>query len=125
DSYDAAGRLATTTDALGRSIGYSYYDDNLPAAATLLSYHEPAGTTPATRDIVVGRNIYDLAGHRTQQWSAADRLTPITYDAAGRVASVTADPSGVAGHACASGGCADRKTVYSYDADGHVTRPDL
>ena len=114
-TYDAAGRLATRTDALGQTTAFTYFDDNLPATRVALSYLEPAGVSPAVRDVVLWRGRYDPAGQVVEEIGPSDlRRTTSVWDAAGRLASTTTDPGGVG-----------RTTAFAYDADGHVTRTTL
>lgn len=107
-SYDPAGRLSSTTDAMGRRTTYTYYDDNQPASTTLSGFHNADGST---RDIVLDQYSYDAAGDLTQQIGAGGLTTSSSYDAAGYLSAQTVDPAGVR-----------RVTNYLRDADGNATQ---
>ncbi|MEW1870412.1 LamG-like jellyroll fold domain-containing protein [Streptomyces caelestis] len=106
-AYDMAGRLAQHTDAMGRTLEYQYYGDDLVKSITLKGFHNADGTT---RDIVVEANEYDGAGNVTKETTDNGRtVTRTTYDPVGRVASTVTDPDGLA-----------RSTAYTYDRAGNV-----
>ncbi|MFC8448136.1 LamG-like jellyroll fold domain-containing protein [Kitasatospora sp. NPDC057223] len=106
-AYDPAGRLATVTDAMGRTTHTYYNDDNTVAEVDLDGFHNPDGTQ---RNVVLQLNTYDAAGNLTQQTTNSGRTTAVTaYDAAGRRTSTTLDPGGL-----------NRKRTYSYDASGNT-----
>ena len=105
-AYDPAGRLATVTDAMGRTTHTYYYDDNTVAEVDLDGFHDADGTQ---RTMVVQQNRYDAAGQLVQQVTGGGRTTLTSaYDAAGRVSSRTLDPGGL-----------NRTTSYGYDAENH------
>ncbi|WP_352230385.1 RHS repeat-associated core domain-containing protein [Kitasatospora phosalacinea] len=102
-AYDPAGRLATVTDAMGRTTHTYYNDDNTVAETDLDGYRNPDGTQ---RTIVLQQNTYDAAAHLTQQTTGGGKTTTTAvYDAAGRTTSTTLDPGGL-----------NRTTSYTYDA---------
>ncbi|MEO6088626.1 MAG: RHS repeat-associated core domain-containing protein [Umezawaea sp.] len=107
NAYDPAGRLATTTDAMGRLTTYTYYDDDLPAT-TRRTVGNGDGTT---RDVLLDQRSYDPSGQLVEQVAAGGRKTVNTYDPAGFVTTSTFDPGGLA-----------RTTTAKYDADGNTTR---
>lgn len=107
-AYDPAGRLASQTDAMGRTTSYTYYDDGL-TAQTIASGVRPNGS-PTRRDVVLDAKLYDPAGHVTRQTTDGGTLRiDAVYDAAGRLTSQTADPGRLA-----------RKTAYAYDANDNA-----
>ncbi|MGK4586129.1 LamG-like jellyroll fold domain-containing protein [Kitasatospora sp. HPMI-4] len=106
-AYDPAGRLATVTDAMGRTTHTYYNDDNSVAEVDLDGYHNTDGSQ---RNIVEQKNTYDAAGHLTQQVTGGGKTTVTSaYDAAGRLTSGTLDPAGL-----------NRTTSYTYDASGNT-----
>ncbi|MFD0688592.1 polymorphic toxin-type HINT domain-containing protein [Actinomadura fibrosa] len=109
NTYDYAGRLASTTDAMGHRTEYTYYGDDLPKTATLKDFQNPDGTK---RDIVLSSNEYDGAGNPIKQVTANGRTTlQNVYDNVGRLQSSTLDPNGLA-----------RRVTYQYDAGGNITQ---
>jgi RHS repeat-associated protein len=108
-SYDFAGRLASDTDAMGRRTEYEYYKDGLPFRTVLKNLHNPDGSS---RDFVLEQDSYDGAGYLTKSVTGNGKaVVQQTIDKLGRVASVTADPGGLAG-----------TEVNTYDGNGNVTR---
>ncbi|WP_157032505.1 LamG-like jellyroll fold domain-containing protein [Kitasatospora cheerisanensis] len=106
-AYDPAGRLATVTDAMGRTTHTYYNDDNTVAEVDLDAYRSPDGTQ---RTVVLQQNTYDAAGRLTQQTTGGGKTTVATvYDAAGRTTATTLDPGGL-----------NRTTAYTYDAADNV-----
>ncbi|GHF66109.1 hypothetical protein GCM10018790_49990 [Kitasatospora xanthocidica] len=106
--YDPAGRLATDTDAMGRTTHTYYNDDNTIAEIDLDGYHNADGSL---RNVVLQQNTYDDAGHLAQQVTGGGKTTTVTaYDAAGRVSRTTADPGGL-----------NRTTAYTYDVANRPT----
>ncbi|GAA4193833.1 hypothetical protein GCM10023074_15600 [Microbispora amethystogenes] len=109
-AYDPAGRMASQTDAEGRTTSYTYYADGL-AAQTIASGVRLNGSS-ARRDVVLETKTYDPVGHITRQTGDGGRLRiDMVYDAAGRLTSQTTDPAALA-----------RTTLYAYDADGNVLK---
>ncbi|WP_441246619.1 LamG-like jellyroll fold domain-containing protein [Kitasatospora sp. McL0602] len=130
-AYDPAGRLATDTDAMGRTTHTYYNDDNTVAETDLDGFHNPDGTT---RNVVLQQNTYDRAGQLTQRVTGGGKTTVTnTYDAARRATSTTVDPAGLnrtsrntqfdaAGNiltATLTNGTDTRETDTTYDAVGH------
>jgi RHS repeat-associated protein len=98
--YDAAGRLSSSRDAMGRETTRTYFDDDRPATVT--------------RGGVVQEQLeYDAADNVTKQTAAGGRVTTSTFDAAGYSTATTLDPG--------SGGLG-RTTSYTRAADGLPTR---
>ncbi|WP_431037738.1 DNRLRE domain-containing protein [Streptomyces sp. P6-2-1] len=107
-AYDMAGRLAQQTDAMGRTLEYQYYGDDLVKSVVLKDFHDADGTT---RDLVVEADEYDGAGNVTKETTDNGRtVTETGYDTVGRVASTVTDPAGLA-----------RRTTFAYDLAGNVT----
>ncbi|MER7955938.1 LamG-like jellyroll fold domain-containing protein [Streptomyces sp. NPDC096030] len=107
-AYDPAGRLASTTDAMGATTAYTYFDDGLPATTTAKQVTQSDGTK---RDIVLESNTYNGAGHLTQQVTGGGRTTVNhSVDATGRTTSSVLDPSGL-----------NRVATYGYDGADRLT----
>ncbi|MEU8847205.1 LamG-like jellyroll fold domain-containing protein [Streptomyces sp. NPDC048564] len=107
NAYDPAGRLASTTDAMGATTAYTYFDDGLRATTTARQVTQADGTK---RDIVLEANTYDPAGHLTKQVTGGGKTTrTYTVDALGRMATSVLDPAGL-----------NRTTTYAYDGDDRV-----
>ncbi|WP_149256886.1 RHS repeat-associated core domain-containing protein [Actinomadura sp. K4S16] len=108
-AYDYAGRLAATTDAMGRRTEYTYYGDDLPKSTILKNFRNPDGTK---RDFVLSSYEYDGAGNATKLVTGNGKNTvQNVYDNVGRVESSTLDPGGIA-----------RRIAYQYDAGGNITQ---
>ncbi|WP_352230386.1 RHS repeat-associated core domain-containing protein [Kitasatospora phosalacinea] len=106
-TYDPAGRLATVTDAMGRTTHTYYNDDDTVAEVDFDGYRNPDGTQ---RTVVLQQNRYDAAGQLTQQTTDGGKTTTASaYDAAGRTTSTTLDPGGL-----------NRTATYTYDAADRV-----
>nr|WP_311137723.1 hypothetical protein [Streptomyces sp. I6] len=110
-AYDPAGRLASSTDAMGATTEYTYYDDGLPATTVARQVSQADGSR---RDIVLESNTYDGAGHLTRQVTGGG-TTVVTHavDATGRTTRSALDPTGL-----------NRVTTYGYDGDDRITRLD-
>lgn len=108
NAYDPAGRLASTTDAMGATTAYTYFDDGLPATTTARQVTQADGSR---RDIVLEANTYDPAGNLIERVTGGGTTTE-TYrvDALGRTTTSVLDPGGL-----------DRTTTVTYDADDRVT----
>ncbi|MCY0939522.1 LamG-like jellyroll fold domain-containing protein [Streptomyces sp. H34-S4] len=107
-AYDPAGRLASTTDAMGATTAYTYFDDGLKATATATSVTMSDGTQ---RDIVLESNAYDGAGNLTTQTTGGGKTTVTsTVDATGRTTQTILDPNGL-----------NRVTTTAYDGDNRIT----
>ncbi|WP_327302985.1 DNRLRE domain-containing protein [Streptomyces sp. NBC_01298] len=108
-AYDPAGRLASTTDAMGATTAFTYFDDGLRATTTAKSVTMSDATT---HDIVLESNEYDGAGNLTSQTTGNGRATVTsTVDATGRTTRTAFDPNGL-----------NRVTTLSYDDDDRVTK---
>ncbi|WP_247648747.1 LamG-like jellyroll fold domain-containing protein [Saccharomonospora xinjiangensis] len=83
-AYDPAGRLASVTDAMGRTTAYTYYDDDLLASETLLDYTDPS--TGETRDVELSTYTYTGTGQIDTHTYGEGRFstTTTTYDNADR-----------------------------------------
>jgi len=141
-TWNAAGKLATSIDPLGRTTTYTY-----DANARLVRTDYPDGTNEQT--------AYDASGNKTSDTDRAGRSTRYTYDALNRLTQTlypdgtqesteydaagqvvaTVDRRGArtgseydaAGRVIASTDVSGRKTRYAYDANGNrtsVTLPD-
>ncbi|WP_327380522.1 LamG-like jellyroll fold domain-containing protein [Streptomyces sp. NBC_01207] len=107
-SYDPAGRLASTTDAMGATTAFTYFDDGLKAKVTAKDVTQADGSK---HDIVLEANEYDGAGHLTQQTTGGGRTTVTsTVDATGRTTRTVIDPNGL-----------NRVTTMAYDGDDRIT----
>lgn len=103
-TYDAVGRLLTSTDPLGRTTTWTYHDDGEVATRT----SELGTVLTDTYDADTGRLVSVKADPAdgptlTRTFSYVDAGEP----GAGRVQSVTEG---------------DQKVTLAYDADGHVVR---
>ncbi|MGW0198102.1 RHS repeat-associated core domain-containing protein [Nonomuraea sp. NPDC003201] len=112
-AYDPAGRLASQTEAMGRTTAYTYYADNLPAETIAKGVLLNGSAT--RRDVTLESSSYDAAGQLTRKVSGGGTLREdAVYDAAGRISSLTTDPAGLG-----------RVESYDYDANGNVTKVTL
>jgi RHS repeat-associated protein len=108
-AYDLAGHAVRTVDGMGRSVRTDYNDDDSVRSRVLEDYVRPDGTKG---ELVLAQYTYDGAGRVTKVVSAGGEDTTTTaYDAVGRVAQSTADPSGLA-----------RSAAYTYDLGGNVLK---
>ncbi|MEQ4724913.1 RHS repeat-associated core domain-containing protein [Nonomuraea sp. B19D2] len=108
--YDAGGRLAAQSDAMGRKTTFTYFNDNL-LAQKIADDVKLNGSTTA-RDVVVEDHAYDAAGNQTKLVTGGGKVTTdYVYDAATRLTSRTLDP-----------GDLNRKTVFTYDANGNTIK---
>jgi RHS repeat-associated protein len=120
-TYDAAGRLLTTTDALG-SVTTNVYDPvgNLASVrdakthATSHTYDSGGRLLTVTApDGGLTRYAYDDAGNLLTRTDANDHTTTFAYDDAGRLLSETGpDPNG-------GGSPTSAVTSYTYDTNGN------
>ncbi|WP_245930550.1 DNRLRE domain-containing protein [Allonocardiopsis opalescens] len=108
-SYDPAGRLATRTDAVGRTTAHTYYADGQPAQT--IAQDAIVDDSGEPRDVVVESRTYDGAGNLTRlvTGNGATRID-YTYAADARLVSEVLDPEGLA-----------RETRYGHDGNGNVT----
>ncbi|WP_197048677.1 RHS repeat-associated core domain-containing protein [Streptosporangium roseum] len=109
-AYDPAGRLASQTDAMGRTTAYTYFADNLLAEKIAKGARLNGSATP--RDVVLEARLYDAAGNLTRQTTGNGTLrADATYDAARRLVTQTVDP-----------GTLNRVTTAAYDANDNVVK---
>ncbi|MCX4654948.1 DNRLRE domain-containing protein [Streptomyces microflavus] len=109
NAYDPAGRLASSTDAMGATTAFTYFDDGLLATSTARQVTQPDGSR---RDIALEANGYDGAGNLTRQVTGGGRVTVNhTVDTTGRVTRSVLDPDGL-----------NRITDIEYDDDDRVTK---
>ena len=112
NTYDAAGRLDTTTDARGIVRDYAWYGDDRLASITVLGYRNADGST---RNIVTEWHGYDPAGNETTtKLGGYLRTVERTFDNAGWLISETLDAATV-----------NRTTTYGHDLSGNVVRHTL
>ncbi|MEO3810204.1 LamG-like jellyroll fold domain-containing protein [Sphaerisporangium sp. B11E5] len=112
-AYDPGGRLASETDAMERTVRYTYFDDDRPSEQIASLVKLNGSETPV--NVVLSSSVYDAAGNLTRQTTGGGKTrVDYVYDAAGRLTSSTLDPAGLA-----------RKTTYTYDANTNVTRTAL
>ena len=115
-AYDAAGRLASTTDAMGRTTSYTYNPDQ-----ELTSAETTDPTTSPTTSRLTGYS-YDAAGNMTGtsvtalsgSTTGASTVTDYTYDADNLRTSEVSDAGSASGDL-------NRTVAYTYDLDRHVT----
>lgn len=107
-SWDPAGRLASTTDAMGWVTVYTYTDNGLTASTTRRD--------PSTgASFVSEQNTYDGAGNLIRQVTGNGATTQtFVVDAADRTTSATSDPGGL-----------NRTTVNEYSLDDDVVAATL
>ncbi|UBU09472.1 RHS repeat-associated core domain-containing protein [Nonomuraea gerenzanensis] len=109
-AYDPGGRLASETDAMGRTTAYTYYGDDLPASNIAKAARLNGSSTP--RDVVLGSRTYDAAGNVVEETTDGGTLRLAgVYDAAGRLTRLATDPDKL-----------NRVADYSYDANGNVIK---
>ncbi|MFF4414927.1 RHS repeat-associated core domain-containing protein [Streptosporangium sp. NPDC001559] len=112
-AYDPAGRIASKTDVMGRTTGYSYYADDL--AFEQIAKGAKLNGSATGRDVVLDTKVYDAAGQLTRQTTGGGTLRiDSVYDAAGRLSSQVVAPETLA-----------RRTSFVYDANNNVTRATL
>ena len=102
-AYDPAGRVASVTNVLGATTGYTYYGDNLTASSYLTCSGCPGGKSHVT---TFG---YDAAGNLVTKTSPGALVTNTVLNAANQVVSLTQDPSG-----------ANQVLTNTYSAAGNV-----
>jgi RHS repeat-associated protein len=102
-AYDPAGRLASMTDSMGNTTGYTYTDNGLTATITRRD-------AQGHNSFVQQADTYDSAGNLVRQVTNNGATTTTSaIDAADRPSSTTVDPGGV-----------NRSTAISYTADDEV-----
>lgn len=108
NSYDRAGRLVRTTDAMQRTQTLEYYDDDLLRSKKLVAAATGGGAPPKLDLATYG---YDAAGNLTEEKFLGGLVTKHEYDAVGRRTRTIDDPNGLA-----------RRTEVSYNLNGAVTK---
>ncbi|MFD5764275.1 RHS repeat-associated core domain-containing protein, partial [Streptomyces sp. NPDC127049] len=106
-AYDPAGRLASTTDAMGATTAFTYYDDGLRATTTAKQVTQSDGSR---KDILLGSTVYDGAGNAVSATASGGRSTVNTIDALGRTTRSVFDPNGL-----------NRVSTFAYDAEDRIT----
>ncbi|MEU6987418.1 LamG-like jellyroll fold domain-containing protein [Streptomyces sp. NPDC046324] len=106
-AYDPAGRLASTTDAMGATTAFTYYDDGLTASTTAKQVTQANGSK---KDIVLGSTVYDGAGNPVSATARGGATTVNTVDALGRATRSVFDPNGL-----------NRVSTFAYDAEDRLT----
>ncbi|WP_326549262.1 LamG-like jellyroll fold domain-containing protein [Micromonospora sp. NBC_01813] len=87
NTYDPAGRLASTTDAMGHVTAYTYTDDGRTATVT---------RSDGDSSFLLESNSYDAAGNLVEQRTDnGQTVTTYAYDAAGRQIRSVLDPDGL------------------------------
>ncbi|WP_405603897.1 DNRLRE domain-containing protein [Streptomyces sp. NBC_01410] len=107
NAYDPVGRLASTTDAMGATTAFTYYDDGLKATTTAKQVTQSDGSK---KDILLGSTVYDGAGHAVSATASGGRTVVNTVDALGRTTRSVFDPNGL-----------NRVSTYAYDAEDRLT----
>lgn len=104
-AYDPAGRAASSTDAMGNTVEYKYFDDGLLKSETLLGYDDP--DTGQSRSLLLAEYAYTGNGAVKSMTKGEGRYSTTTsYDPGGRpVTSTDLD-----------GPTTLRSTVTTYDA---------
>ncbi|MWA05377.1 DNRLRE domain-containing protein [Actinomadura sp. LD22] len=108
-AYDPGGRLASHTDAMGRTLAYTYYGDDRLAQTTAQGAKINGSATP--QDLVLDSRAYDGAGHLTSETVGGTQRTDYEYDETGHLIATIVDPDGAA-----------RRTDYGLDPDNNITR---
>ncbi|HEU5158949.1 MAG TPA: DNRLRE domain-containing protein, partial [Streptosporangiaceae bacterium] len=109
-AYDPAGRLASHTDAMGRTLAYTYYGDDLLATATAKNAKLNGSTTGV--DVVVEAREYDGAGNLVASVTGDGAVrAEYNYDQAGQLVGQVLDPDGIG-----------RRSDYQLDADNNVVK---
>jgi RHS repeat-associated protein len=139
-SYNAAGQMATSTDALGRVTSYVYDNNsrlvrtNFPdGTSELVAYDANGNKTSSTdRQGRVTRMVYDELNRHVETENPDGSRARMEYDAAGRM-TAEVDETGArrvhgydaAAQLIASTDASGRRTEHSYDAAGNRTRSTL
>ncbi|MEU1780508.1 LamG-like jellyroll fold domain-containing protein [Streptomyces abikoensis] len=102
NAYDPAGRLASSTDAMGATTAYTYFDDGKLASKTAKRVTQADGSK---HDVVLEANAYDGAGNLVQRTGPGGTATVTNeIDTTGRVKRSVLDPNGL-----------NRWTEFTYD----------
>lgn len=108
-AYDPGGRLASHTDAMGRTLAYTYYGDDRLAQITAQGVRLNDSTTP--QNVILDSRVYDGAGHLTSQVIGGTQRTDYEYDETGQLVATIVDPDGAA-----------RRTDYGLDPNNNIIR---
>ncbi|HEX6467799.1 MAG TPA: RHS repeat-associated core domain-containing protein [Streptosporangiaceae bacterium] len=109
-AYDPGERLASHTDAMGRTLAYAYYGDDLLATVTAKNARRN-GSASGT-DVVVEAREYDGAGNLTASTAGDGAVrTEYDYDQAGQLVGTELDPAGLG-----------RRADLQLDADNNVVK---
>jgi RHS repeat-associated protein len=122
-TYDTAGNLVTSTDALGHVATFDGHDANgRPGTMT-----DPNGVVTAFAYDPLGRVETVTAQHPTNP--ALNAVTTLAYDAIGQVTAMTLPSTDTlimdyddAGRLTAMRAASGERWDYAYDAEGNVTR---
>lgn len=88
--FDAAGNVATVTDAEQRRLRTDYDARDLPIRTTLLDFDaDPDDPSNPLRDLVIEQRGYDAAGRHTSTTDANGTITRRAYDRADRLVATT------------------------------------
>lgn len=112
-TYDAGGRVYSSSDAAGRTTCFDYTPDGKRYRTRLFGFVDPDGTS---RDVVVEQLAFDAVGNVTSQSTGNGGITQtFAYDALNRMTTSTFDPSsGPASTAI------NRISTLTYDAAGRI-----
>ena len=107
-TYDAGGRVASDTDAMGFETTFTYYDNNLQYQATKWVTSTNSSGTTVTTPYIESESFYDGAGNVTRKLTNNNVTeSDYVYNAAEQPTTSTLDPAGV-----------DRSTAVTYTPDG-------
>ncbi|WP_165974455.1 RHS repeat domain-containing protein [Nonomuraea deserti] len=76
--YDAAGRLATQSDAMGRKISFDYFGDNL--LAKKIADNVKLNGSDAARDVELENHTYDAAGNQIKLVTGGEEESTTEHD---------------------------------------------
>ena len=95
NNYDAAGRLATTVDAMGTQTDYTYTPDGLQLSVTVEGVDEGDGygRTPSRCTPTATNTDGDVISDTLGSSGTAQRSSTASFDAAGQRTSSTVDPT--------------------------------
>ncbi|RAY16691.1 hypothetical protein DPM19_00445 [Actinomadura craniellae] len=108
-AYDPGGRLASHTDAMGRTRAYAYYGDDLLATVTAQNARVNGSTTP--QNVPLESRTYDGGGRLTSLVAGGQQRTDYVYDETGTLIAEIIDPEGVA-----------RRTDYRLNPDNQIIK---
>ena len=121
-SYDTAGRLTSTSDWLGNTVGYSYADANAPGAVTKITYPASTGLSASyTYDnngnvtgLSAGTSISDAWTYNADEQQASSTVNgvasgTVAYNANGQITAAT------------NLATSSSNDIYSVAANGEIT----